>query len=166
MRGFQIWSLNWNRIIFDPVFGQKNCWKRSKTGKIAKKQISDVFGQKRGQMLCDFNFDTRFFISVKLAHLYDAQNLRKLKTLFFNPYSTSKASTNFRGSLHLTDRAQISYTVFWYHKATFKTLTQKMLFTPPYCTHNITIWILHPWSSYAASKHMYRFFITSTFSIL
>ena len=53
------------------------------------------------------------------------QNSRKTKILFFTPYSISKTSTILRGSLHLTDRAQISYTGFWYRKATFKTLTPK-----------------------------------------
>ena len=51
------------------------------------------------------------------------QNERKIKTLFFAPYSISKTSVTWRPSLHLTDRAQISYALFWYHKTTFETLT-------------------------------------------
>ena len=44
-----------------------------------------------------------------------------MKILFLAPDSISK--TILRRSLHLTDRAQISHTLFWYHKATFETLT-------------------------------------------
>ena len=30
LRGFRIWSQNWNRIIFDPILGKKNCRKLAK----------------------------------------------------------------------------------------------------------------------------------------
>ena len=40
--------------------------------------------------------------------------------LFLAPYSISKTSTILRPSLRLTDRAQTSYTVFWYGNATFE----------------------------------------------
>ena len=56
---------------------------------------------------------------------------------FLAPHSTSKTSTKWWPSLHLIDRAQISYTVFWYHEATFWDINtlyflEKVFFDPPY----------------------------------
>ena len=48
----------------------------------------------------------------------------------------SKSSTSWRPSLHLTHRAQISYTVLRYHKATFDTITP--------CTFQKKCFSIHP----------------------
>ena len=56
MGGFQIWSQNSNRIAFDRILAKK----RSKTGKIGYfAYFRRFFNQKEGQMLFDFNFETR-----------------------------------------------------------------------------------------------------------
>ena len=69
-------------------------------------------------MLSDFNFKTRFGI-LSSWRIFLTPKLKKIEKIA--PYRISKTSTILRGSLHLTDRAQISYTVFWYHKAAFET---------------------------------------------
>ena len=56
--------------------------------------------------------------------IFQTPTLKKIENiLFWPPYSISNTSTILRGSLHLTDRAEISYTKFWYHQTTFETLT-------------------------------------------
>ena len=57
MREFQSWHQNSNRLTFDPLFLQK-------LSKYAKSGILPIFdsffGQKRGQMLIDLNFEVKF----------------------------------------------------------------------------------------------------------
>ena len=50
---FQIWSQNSNRITFDPFLAKQN----SNIGRLNILPISDFFGQKGGQMLCDLNVE-------------------------------------------------------------------------------------------------------------
>ena len=59
MRGFQIWSHDWNWITFDPIFGPKR-WKTGKTPYFVS--FWPFFCHKWGQMLSNFNFETRFGI--------------------------------------------------------------------------------------------------------
>ena len=123
MKQFQIWSLNWNRTTVVPVFGQKK-----KTVEIWQIwpfchfwPFSTVFlpKKKRGQMLFYFNFETRFGI-LSSWWIFLTPKFKKL-TIFLT--IISKTSTILRGSLHLTDRLQISYTVFWHHAVTCEILT-------------------------------------------
>ena len=74
-----------------------------------------------GYLLFDINFETRFGI-LSSSRIFLTPRLKKMKILFFGPYSISKTSTILRGLLLLTDRAKISYTVFWYRKAAFEAL--------------------------------------------
>ena len=46
-------------------------------------------------------------------------NESKLEKIILAPYSISKTFNDLAPILQLTDRAQISYKVFWYHKTTF-----------------------------------------------
>ena len=95
-----------------PRFWPKSCRKLWKTGKIAKFiRCRPFLGQKRGQMLSDFTFETRF--GVLSSWRVWPQFFLNENFYFLTPYGTSKTSTILRGSLNLTDRAQISYTVFW-----------------------------------------------------
>ena len=83
------------------------------------------FGTSRERAIRYRYFDTlfRYFNPLFQANHSDLK-IKKIDNLFFWPptYSTSKTSTTLRESLHPTDPAQISYTVSWYHKATFDTL--------------------------------------------
>ena len=63
MRGFQIWSQNSNRAIFDPLFGQKTVeiWQIWQFCQVLV--AFDVFlAKKEGQMSSNFNFDIIFGI--------------------------------------------------------------------------------------------------------
>ena len=122
-------------------------------------QILTVFWPKRGLNVVRFQFWDQIWNPLILAHLSDPKIKENRKFDFLDPYSISKASTILRGSLHLTDRAQISYTVFWYHKTTFETwplctFQKKLFFTPPYYTYHFLFndqhlnfsYIFHPCS--------------------
>ena len=87
-------------------------------------------------MLSNFNSETRFGIPSSWR-IFLTHKLRKIDNLFFwTTYSIFKTSTILRGSLPLTDRAKISYIVFWYRKATFETRSsRKVIFTPPYSAY-------------------------------
>ena len=122
MRGFQIWSQNWNRTIFDPLFGHKQS-KSGKSGYFASFwSFWTFFSKKEGQLLSDFNFEIRFRILLSRRNSLTPK-WKKIDYFIFWPHSISKTSTNLRPPLHLTDRAKISHTVFWYYTATFETLT-------------------------------------------
>ena len=72
------------------------------------------------------NSETRFGI-LSSWRIFLTSKLRK-KMIFYYflaPYSISKTSVSLRGSLHFTDGAKISYTVFWYRGTTFEILTPK-----------------------------------------
>ena len=139
MRGFPIWSQNWNRLTFDPSFSQKlsKTLKNWQNSQIC--HMSTVFWAKRGLNFVRFQFWDQIWNPLILAHLSDPKNKENWKIHFLTPIRIFKTSTILRGSLHLTGPAQISYTVFWYHKANFETLPlftfqKKMFFfTPPYC---------------------------------
>ena len=70
------------------------------------------------------------------AKLSDLKMKENWKPYFLAPYNIFKTSTNWGPSLHITDRAQILYTVFWYHKTTFETLTP--------CTFQKKSFSIHP----------------------
>ena len=68
-----------------PLLRPKNCRKRSQTGKLAKfVRFRPFFGRKRGQILSDYNFETRFGIPSSWRNFL-TPNERKLITLFFWP---------------------------------------------------------------------------------
>ena len=63
IREFQIWSQNLNRTTFDHLFGQEMVenWENP---------VFDRFWPKMGQMLSDFNFETRYeILSSFLAYM-------------------------------------------------------------------------------------------------
>ena len=57
MRGFQLWPQNLNRVIFDPLFGQKRYKKCQMSDFDDFGTFSTVFSQKEGQILSDLIFE-------------------------------------------------------------------------------------------------------------
>ena len=132
-------SNSWCSPWFDPLLvksGTKKLLKWSKTGKITKFGRFRPFFAVGMVKYCPITILRPDLQSSHPGEAFWPQNEWKLNILFFGPYSISKTSTTPRPSLHLTDRAQISYTVFWYHKATFETLT-------PW-TFQKSVFLIHP----------------------
>ena len=84
-------------------------------------QISTVFEHKRVSSVVRFQFWGQIWNHLILAKLSEPK--WKKIDIFLALYSFSKNSTNLCSSIHLTDLAKISCTVFWYHKATFERST-------------------------------------------
>ena len=80
-------------------------------------QIS-TFLAKRVRMMYDYNFETRFGILSTWRIFLNPKLKNIVPSIVFSKLQRFRA-----GSLHLADRAQISYTVFGYHMVTFETLT-------------------------------------------
>ena len=123
MRGFRIWSQNCNRTIFDPLFGRKTVkiWQFWLFCQFVT--VLDSFLVLKGVKFYRISILRPDLESSHPGETSWPKNERKLKLYFLATYGIFKTSTNLRPSLHLTDRAQILYTVFWYHKTTFETLT-------------------------------------------
>ena len=114
----------------------KICRKWSKNGK-KNCQISSVFFlAERGSNVIRFQCWDQIWNPLIQAILSDPKMKEDGKLYCLAPYSISKSSINWRPSLHHTDRAQISHTVFWYYKATFETLIP--------CTFQKKCFSLHP----------------------
>ena len=71
----------WKSDIIWPSFWQKNCRKRSITGKVAKfARFRPLCGQKEGEMLFDFNFETIFGVLLSRETFWP-KNEGKLKKI-------------------------------------------------------------------------------------
>ena len=92
-------------------FWPKSCQNWSKNGKIAKfVRFWPIFLAKNEVKCCLISIFRTDLESPYPGASFWPQSLRKLKMLFLTPCSISKTSTILRGSLHLTDQAQILHT--------------------------------------------------------
>ena len=82
LRGFQIWSQNWNRMAFDPLFGHKTVENCQNTGFW---QFSIVLWPKRGSNVIRFQFWDQIWNPLIMASSTDRKMKRNWKLCFWPP---------------------------------------------------------------------------------
>ena len=91
-RGFQIWSQNSNRIIFDSIFGHK-------TVKIRHIGYFAIFGQffgQKGSNIIRFEFRDQIWDPLIILLILSPNLIRFLHFYFLTSHAFSKISNNFR----------------------------------------------------------------------
>ena len=92
-RGFQIWSQNSNRIIFDPIFGQKTV-KNPPYWVFC--HFWTVFRPKKGSNIIRFEFRDQIWNPLIILHILGPNLIQFLHFDFLTSHAFSKISNNFR----------------------------------------------------------------------